>query len=131
LPLKVILDSNFLFMPMQFHVDLLDELERVTGKRAEPIMLSPVYEEIRAITAKGGKMGKLAAVALKYAERLKRVDVDTRPGETVDDIILRMAAEWGCPIATNDRELRKKLRDANITIIYLRQRSHLEVHGQI
>lgn len=129
--LRVILDSNFLFVPMQFHVDVLEEMKRITGKRTEPILLSPVYEEVKAIAAKGGKLGKLASAALKYAERLKLVDVDTKPGETVDDLILRLAAEWNCPVATNDRELRKRLRDANITVIYLRQRSHLEIYGQL
>ncbi len=129
--LRVILDSNFLFIPLQFHVDVFEELERITGKRLEPILLSPVYEEVRAIAAKGGKLGKLAAAALKYAEKLRCVGAEVRSGESVDDLILRVASEWDCPVATNDRELRKRLICAKVTVIYLRQRSHLEVRGRI
>ena len=69
--------------------------------------------------------------ALKYAEGLKCVDVEARPTEAVDDLILRLACEWGLPVATNDRVLRKRLRDAKVTVIYLRQRSHLEIYGSI
>ncbi len=129
--LKVIFDSNFLFIPVQFHLDVLEEMERVAGKRIEPILLSPVREELEAIAAKGGKEGRQASAALKYAERMRCVDVEAGLGETVDDLILRLASEWGFPVATNDGLLRKRLREANVTVIYLRQRSHLEIYGSI
>ena len=131
LPIKVIIDTNFLFIPTRFNVDILKELERVTGTTVEPTLLSPVYEEIKTISTKAGKLGRLAVTALKYAERLKRVEIESETNETVDDIIFRVAADWSCPVATNDRVLRKRLRDAGLIVIYLRQSSHLEIYGQI
>lgn len=131
MPLKIILDSNFLFVPLQFRVDVFRELERVTNRKVEAILLSPVYEEVKRLAERGGVEGRRAAAALGYAARLKLVNIEAEQGEVVDDLIVRLAAEWKCPVATNDRELRKRLRDTNITVIYLRQKSYLEIDGQV
>ena len=56
--------------------------------------------------------------------------VEQEPNETKDDVIVRMAREWKCPVATNDQKLRKKLRDIGIPVIYLRQKNRLEVDGE-
>lgn len=130
MPLKIILDSNFLFVPIQFQVDIIKELKRVTNRNIEAILLSPVYDEVQTLSTKRG-MKRRVETALKYAENLKLVNCEINPSETVDDLILRIAVEWNCPVATNDRTLRKKLRDINITVIFLRQKSHLEIDGQV
>ncbi len=51
--------------------------------------------------------------------------------ESVDDVILRVASENKLPVATNDSELRKKLRERGIPVIYLREKSKLEVEGAV
>lgn len=126
--LRVIVDSNFLFVPIQFQVDIIDELDRVMDGKIEAILLSPVYEELKSISEMGGIKGRQAATALRIAERLERVNVEIGPFETVDDLIVRLAAEWRCYVATNDKTLRKRLKDINISIIFLRKRSHLEIN---
>lgn len=131
MPLRVVLDSNFLFIPLQFHVDIFRELERAVNRKIEPVLLTPVHEELKKLTTKGVGNKKGGDMALRYAEKLKPIDVEVRPGETVDDIIRRIASEWKCPVATNDRELRKKLRDINVTVIYLRKMSHLVIEGNV
>lgn len=131
LPLKIILDSNFLLVPLQFRVDVFQELERVTNRKVEAVLLHPVYAELKKLSMDGGVKGRRAEMALRYADKLRIVDLEAKPGEAVDDMILRLASEWKCPVATNDRVLRKKLRDLNIAVIYLRKRSHLEVSGNI
>lgn len=95
------------------------------------MLLSPVYEEVKALSTRRGVKWRQAEVALRYAEKLKIVDCEIRPEETVDDLILRVAAEWRCPVGTNDRALRKRLKDINISVIYLRGKSHLEINGNI
>ena len=129
MPLRIILDSNFLFVPIQFRVDIFRELEQVTNRKVEAVLLRPVYGELKKLSVGGGKTGRYAEMALRYAKKMKILDLEAQPGETVDNFILRLASEWKCPVATNDRVLRKKLRDIDVTVIYLRQKSHLEIEG--
>jgi len=126
------LDSNFLIIQPQFHINISEELEKVLNQKAKGIVLSPVYEELQRLSRKkGSKERKIALMTLRFIEDFDIVDVKREQNETVDDLIIRLAKEWNCPVATNDRELRKRLRDASITVIYLRQKSHLEFKGVI
>jgi len=132
LSIKIILDSNFLLIQPQFHIDILEELENVLNQRVTGIILSPVYKELQTIS-RGNNVNerKKALFVLKYIEGFDIVDVIKRQNETVDDLIIRLAKEWNYPVATNDKKLRKRLRDVSIAVVYLRQKSHLEVQGVI
>lgn len=130
--IKVVLDANFLFIPSQFHVDIFEELTKLLNQRFDPVLLLPTYQEIQRIAKKGSpKTRKLASLALKLAEKCSIVHVETLSGEKHDDVIVRVAKEWGCPVATNDRELRKRLRKENVPAIFLRQRAYLDMEGSI
>ena len=127
---KVILDSNFLFIPSEFRVDIFEELESLLGQRVDPILLSPTYQEIRKIAEKGSpKMRQQASLALKLAEKCRIVQVERGFEEACDDVIVRVAKEWRSPVATNDGTLRRRLRNINVPVIYLRQKSRLEMEG--
>jgi len=130
--LKVILDSNFLFVPSQFQIDIFEELLTLLNQRYEPILLSTTYKELLRMAEKGSpKLRRQAAMALKLAEKCRVVDVEKGKAETTDDVILRAANRWRCPVATNDRALKLRLRDISIPVIYLRQKSRLELEGSI
>jgi len=129
--MKVILDSNFLFIPSQFQVDIFEELPKLLDQRFDPIILSSTRIELLKKIKKGSpKMRKRASLALELAERCHLVDVEQGFEETSDDVIVRVATEWKCPVATNDRLLRKRLRDISVPVIYLRQKSRLEMEGE-
>ena len=128
---RVILDSNFLFIPFQFQIDVLEELKNLLGK-SEPVVLSTTLEELKNLAReKSEKTRRRALLALKIAEKCAIVSVEKDPAETYDDVILRKAKEWTCPVATNDRNLRKRLRKEAIPTIYVRQRKKLELEGYI
>jgi len=129
---KVIFDSNFLFVPSQFQLDIFEELTNLLNQRFDPILLSPTQKELQRLAKEGSpKTRKQALLALKLAEKCRVVHVAKGLKETHDDAIVRVAAEWKCPVATNDRELRKKLRNLRVPIIFLRQRHRLELEGAI
>jgi len=129
---KVILDSNFLFIPSQFQLDVFEELGKLLGQQFDPILLSTTKNELQEITEKGSpKMRRQALLALRFAEKCRLVRVEKDSKETHDDVIVRVAAEWRCPVATNDRELRKRLRNIGIPVIFLRQRRRLELEGAV
>jgi len=129
---KVIFDSNFFFIPSQFQLDVFEELATLIGQRFDPVLLSPTKRELQKIAESGPpKMRKQATLALKLAEKCRLIQVEKGLEETHDDVIVRVAAEWGCPVATNDRELRKRLRNMGVPVIFLRQKRRLELEGTV
>jgi len=128
--LKVILDSNALFVQLQFKIDIFQELEALLNRNFEPILISPVRREIeRMAEADSPKMRREASYALKLAEKCKLVDVE-QTGGSPDDDIFTAASEWRFPVFTNDIQLRKRLRNINVPVIYVRQKSRLEIDGR-
>ena len=130
--LKVILDSNFLFIPAKFQIDVFEELAKLLNQRFEPVLLSSIYQELKTMAEKGApSRRRQASLALKLAEKCKKIDVEKHLEETNDEVILRIATLWKSPVATNDRELRRKLRTLNIAVIYLRGKNRLELQGSL
>jgi rRNA-processing protein FCF1 len=130
--LKVILDSNFLFIPAKFQIDVFEELAKLLNQRFEPVLLSSIYQELKTMAEKGApSRRRQASMALKLAEKCKLVNVEKHLEETNDDVILRIATLWKSPVATNDRELRRKLRVRAIPVIYLRSKNRLELEGAL
>jgi len=131
-PLKVILDSNALFVPLQFKIDIFEELEKLLNMKFELILLSPIRRELENLAENGSpKMRKNASYALKMAEKCKLVELDEKiAGSSPDDTIFQVAREWKSPVFTNDRELRKRLRNINVPVIYVRQKSRLGIDGR-
>ena len=52
LPVKVILDSNFLMIPFQFHIDIFQEIEYLLQKKVDFIVPSSVKLELTGISVK-------------------------------------------------------------------------------
>jgi len=130
-PLKVILDSNVFFMPLRFKVDVFEQLKTLLDREFEPVLISQVKQELEKLATKNSaQMRKKAAFALKLAEKCRVVAADDAIAENVDDAILKVASKGGCAVFTNDRQLRRKLRDINVPVIYLRQKSRLSVDGR-
>jgi rRNA-processing protein FCF1 len=91
-----------------------------------------VKKELETLASNSSpKMRKNAAFALSLTERCKYVAVQEKPKEQTDDAILRIAKAWNAPVFTNDKALKLKLRDISMPVIYVRQKSRLEIDGLI
>ena len=131
-PLKVILDSNALFVPLEFKIDIFEELKRLLNRNVDFVLLSPVKAELELLAAKDSpKMRREAVFALKIAEKCKYVAVDVSDKLSTDDVIVKVAMDWNSPVFTNDRQLKRRLRDISVPVIYVRQKSRLEIDGLI
>ena len=131
-PVKVILDANFFFVPSQFNLDIFEELANLLNQRFEPILLSSTQEELRGLAESSSpQTHKQALLALRLAEKCSFVPVEKDSRETYDDIIVRVSAEWRSPVGTNDRELRKRLRQKGVAVIFLRQKHRLAIEGTV
>jgi rRNA-processing protein FCF1 len=45
----VILDSNFLFIPSRFRVDVFQELNRLLGRNVRCVVTTPIIDELRLL----------------------------------------------------------------------------------
>ena len=127
---KIIFDSNAFFVPLQLRIDVFEELKLLLNTNFEPILLSPVRRELERLVEKESREDKRAAYALRLAEKCKYVEVGELASAFTDDIIVEVAKEWGAAVLTNDRLLRKRLRDINTPVIYVRQKARLEMDGR-
>ena len=129
--LKVILDSNAFFVPLKFKIDIFEELRRLLNRNVAFVVLSPVKRELELLAAKDSpKVRREAVYALQLAEKCEFVAVE-ECRETTDDAIVRVAKNWGSPVFTNDVQLRRRLRDISVSVIYVRQKSRLDIDGLI
>jgi len=129
---KIILDTNFLFVPSQFHLDIFEELDRLCGEGNEPLILSSTLEELQKLAqSQSIKKSKQASLGLKLAEKCRIVGIERENDESNDDVILRAAVDMACAVATNDQELRRRLRNAGVPVVFLRQKSMLAVDGSV
>jgi rRNA-processing protein FCF1 len=130
--LKVILDSSALFVPIEFKLDIFVEVECLLNRHVDLVLVSPVKQELELLAVKDSpKTRREALYALKLAEKCKYIPVEDNEHMPTDDVIVKLAKAWNSPVFTNDRQLRKRLRDISVPVIYVRQKSRLEIDGLI
>jgi len=120
---RIILDTNFLTIPYQFNIDIFEEIDRVVEGDYELTTLDSVIEELKKLTKTRGKEATAAKVALTLIKE-KNVKVIKTGEKNVDIKIYRMA-DKNTIIATNDRILRRRLKNKNVKVLYLRSKKHI------
>lgn len=130
--LTVVLDTNFLLIPIRFGVDIRAELGRVVEASFVLTVTPAVLEELRRLEDKvKASEAKDIRFALDFASQMKVIDDILAEGEEVDDQLLRLAVERGYIVATTDGGLRRRLRDKGLPVVFLRQTRHLAIEGLI
>ena len=126
---KIILDTNFLMVPVQFKVDIFSEIERICSFNYELCVLDKTIEELNNIISREGTKKKTyAKVALNIIKikKIKVLDTSSMTGsEHTDDIIVEIAKNKAYIVATQDKILKKRLKVKSIHLITLRQKKYL------
>jgi rRNA-processing protein FCF1 len=122
---RVLLDANALMMPVQFGIDLYEELRCLFGDY-EPLTLDEVVEELRGISRGRGRDAAAARVGLTMAEHSTIVPSGST-ADRVDDRLIQYAQREGCVVVTNDRVLRKALLEKGIDVVSMRKQKQLEL----
>lgn len=118
--MKVIIDTNGLMIPVQFKVDIFEELKRLGYNRF--IVPLAVINELESLGKKlRGKDRTAAKIALSLSQRCEVIEACGH----ADDIIIGLARELGAAVLTNDIGLKKRLEGEHIPIICLRQQNRL------
>ncbi|KGK99348.1 DNA-binding protein [Methanococcoides methylutens] len=120
--MKVIIDTNGLMIPVQFKVDIFTELKRLGYD--ELIVPQAVINEIKILVKRYKGENRIAAkVALSLSDRCTIVE---RTG-SADDVILQLALDTGAAVLTNDVGLVKRLKEVDVAVVRLRQKSRLDI----
>ncbi len=123
---KIILDTNFLMVPLQFKVDIFSEIDRICSFNYKLCVFEKSINELKNIAEKQkGKSKKAAQLALKLI-KMKNIGILKAYGKSVDDIILKNE-DKDMIVATQDKPLKKKLLEKATSVIILRQRKYLQL----
>jgi rRNA-processing protein FCF1 len=110
----VIIDTNAFIMQVEYRIDFEYELMGLLGS-FEILIPITVLNELKNIKDKHSK------AALKIAQKYRTIESVKRG----DEAILSLAVKLHAIVITNDRELRKRLIEKGLSVVYVRQRSYL------
>ena len=137
----VLIDSNFIPLPIQYKIDYLDEIILGLEGRTLFIVFKQIYDELEAKKKRipnAVKFQQQIKSGINYLEKnIDKYDIifkeETKnSSETTDDFLLRMSVDLkdegvNVYLATNDQELRRKAKTALIGVIFLRQKKYLSI----
>ena len=121
---KIILDTNFLMIPVQFNVDIYSEIDRLFPGSHRLFTLDKCVREINGLIARGGKEKKQASLGLQLYLHFNVQVLETKHAKNADDALVKLAQE-GYRIATMDAVLRKRIRAAHGLLLTMRQKKYL------
>jgi rRNA-processing protein FCF1 len=135
----VIIDSNFVLLPVQFKIDYLSDIVFQLEGTVKFIIFEQVLGELRAKKLRNPYDVKFQTQYYSGKSYLKKNEQKyilsynnavKDKNETTDNFLIRKSVELKTVavhvfLATNDSELRKKARKSNIGTIFLRQKKYL------
>ena len=129
----VLVDTNFLLIPGQFGVDIIGELNRILDVKFEIAVPNIVLDELNVIERKAKGRDLMAVrMAKKLVERFKVIEIGKFGEKPTDVQIYEFAVKTpNVVVCTNDKLLKKKLRERGIPVVYLRQKKILELEGML
>lgn len=119
---KVLLDTNVLMM-IYDGIPVLELIEEALNTKCKFIVITPVIEELKKFCDdRSARKSKAAKLALEVVSKFCEVINYERIGmEDVDEVLIRASKDLGAIIATNDKELRRVLRNLGIPHVYYRE----------
>ena len=124
MPKVIILDTNFLMIPFQFKVDIFAEIARICNFSYNLAALDRTVQELESITK--GRHKTSAALALQLLKKKDLKIIRTQSKKPVDDLIVEHAKK-GAIIASQDAELRGRVKNNGSRIIFLRNKKFLKL----
>ncbi len=118
----VILDSSAILMLFEFAIDLEKELTRLLGNY-HIVVPTPIVRELEFLSEnRTGKKKAKAKASLKLIKKYDAIDIE---GWNGDDSVLELAKKINGIVVTNDRELRNRVKEMSLSVIFLRAKKKL------
>lgn len=138
----IVLDTNFLLVPIQFKIDIFEQIKDIIPNTVKFIILQDIMSELSNIH----KMEKRPKLKLEIKGSIDflnkamnekpsdflNLDVPNSRNLKIDDYLIEVMKEITAQkidsyLASNDKELRRKCRYHNIKNIFVRQRKILTI----
>ena len=137
----IIIDSNFILLPYQFKIDYLNDIYLSLEGKIRFYVFKQVINELKAKESrepKARKFRRMFKSGMLYLEKSEKIypiyfiDEIKNNDETTDEFLLRWCIKFkkeykNVFLATNDSELRKKAKNSNINVIFLRQKKYISI----
>ena len=122
---KVLLDTNFLIDLGRFGISI-DEIDRVLNERYELFVTSSVMNELKTIAGMQQEEGKFAKLALMILDLRKAKIIQTE--KIADEAIMEIVgSEKDTIVATDDIELKKRVKAIGGRVVSIRAKKKLEI----
>jgi rRNA-processing protein FCF1 len=115
--MQIIFDTNFLIYSIKYRIDFESELVRICDFKFDLCLIDKTIDELKKLKVPEAK------IALAVINRFKILDTKDSKLNKVDDILVDLANK-GNIIATQDVELKKRIRKITKRIIILRQNKY-------
>lgn len=122
---NVLLDTNALLMPLQFKIDIFEEIRGILG-HCRIITIDEVMDELKGIAKGSGKDASAARFGSLLASGIEVLPSGS-DASTVDEKIEEFAFHNNCIVVTNDRALKKRLLSKDISVLSMRNQKKLEL----
>jgi len=127
---RVLFDTNFLMAAFERPANVVGRVEELLEAKVRPVILRSQLRELERIASsdKRQKAARIARTVLEYVRR-KGFEVIEDGERVVDDAIVETSKREGYIVATNDRELRRKLREGGVSVVYMKSDGKFELEG--
>lgn len=130
----VIIDTDILLHSIENKIDLVDEMASIIEYPIRLCVLRSTICELKKIARKSSwKISKTADIALQIIKdkKIKILEDGHLGNRPTDEKIILLAKGLDAIVATDDRELRKKLENLGIPVVYTRERKKLALNRNI
>jgi rRNA-processing protein FCF1 len=117
----VILDSSAILMFFEFSIDWEKELGRLLGGY-HLVVPTAVVQELQILATRDRGQKKAATAALKL---IAKYDTIAQEADTADEALMKIAEKTQGIVVTNDIELRDRLKNRGLPVIFLRGKKKL------
>lgn len=130
----VIMDTDIIIHSLENKIDFMNEIIAIIEHPVKLCVTSSTLRELEKMAKRGSwRISRIANIALNLLKK-KSIEVidDEYLGElSTDEKIAILAEKLEGIVATDDRELRKKLKEKGIPVIYVREESKLVLDRNI
>ncbi len=127
--MRIILDTNFLLIPFQFGVDIFEEIDRIVDFNYSLAVMKKSLDELNKIVTEGKQRDRSAArMAIKLVGIKEIQMVSSDETGYVDNLIVDLAQKnEDVIVATVDKGLKSRVKEAGRRIITMRQKKYLNI----
>ena len=130
LKIPILIDTNFLVTALDFKINFTAAFSESLLFSYELVTIKEVIEELDRLLTKGKR--EVRIVLNFFEKNVKFIQtVRKTEGNLVDDLILETALAIQGVVATNDRELRSRLKKLGIPRLIIRSKKRFLLEGSL